>query len=161
MLKTAYSGHPVFSSSGVVSPEAGGEHSGGDRMAFIIDDSRLRSSSTALILCCLTKAETGAINPSSIKIFSSKVCLKLSNRDQCLKLWLSISSRITQGIISVTTLSTNEKKKSLLSSVAVQYSVVKTSPQSTVHVWYLPQSFGSRFSSPLVGRSHQQTLLLL
>lgn len=69
----------------------------------------------------------GAMNPGSSTTFSIKARIKVSDRDQRLKLWLSVSFRTPRWIISVTMLFTNEKEESLMPFVAVQCLVVEVS----------------------------------
>lgn len=97
------------SSSEVVPAVADVKRPGGDGIFFVSGGAGLSASSTASISFCLTQIATDAMKPESLTIFSIGACIKLSGRDQLLKLWLSVSSRTPRSTISATALSTNEK----------------------------------------------------
>lgn len=87
---------PLNISSKMVAAKAEREQAGDDVISLVTGGSGLSSSYTALIINCLTKAGTGAIEPKSLTIFSIRACITMSDRNQLSNLWLNVSSRTPQ-----------------------------------------------------------------
>lgn len=114
-------------SSKVTPAEADGEHSGGRRTSFVTGGSWLSLFLDSVYHALLDKSSYVAMIFGLLTIFSISACMKVSDRVQELKLWLSFYSRTPWEIISVTGLSTIEEEEPLLKSVAAQYPAVMTS----------------------------------
>lgn len=82
----------VNSSSKVVPVEVDGERSGGNKVSFITGGSLQSSSSSLLITHCVTKAAMDAMNTGPFTILSINACMKVSNSEKRLKIWLRVSS---------------------------------------------------------------------
>lgn len=76
---------------------------------------------------CLANAATGKMMPGLVTTFPVSVWIKASYSDQSLKFWLDVSSHILQWLTTVITASTIQKDEFLMTSVVMQYPVVKTS----------------------------------
>lgn len=64
----------------------------------------------ALFASCFTNEATVSLNPGLLKILPISASINASERDQRSLLWLSITFKTLQGIMSVTLSSTKEKK---------------------------------------------------
>lgn len=82
--------------------------------------------SIVLITWCKTKTATGAKKLVSLTTFTNNICIKVSDRDQHLKLWWNVLPCILRLIISVITFSANGEE-ALLLLVAAQHLMAKTS----------------------------------
>lgn len=67
------------------------EQYGGDRISFATWGSHMSLCLTVFMTRCLTKAATGVIKLCLLTIFLTNICMKMSERDKPLKLWLSVS----------------------------------------------------------------------
>lgn len=102
-----------------------GEQLGGNRIALVTFGAEMSSPSIASVACCVTNAATGTLGPGFLTILLISALIKASESSQGLKVWLSVSCKTPWWIMSVIT-SPRSKEESLMPSVTVLYSTVKT-----------------------------------